>query len=71
MLNPKHGARRRLGLLRKDDCRRRCLPQFTRVLGVREERQIARAGVFDRRDLLDFDLAVAVETTVETLRDLS
>src|SRR5436189_4015126 len=69
MADPQHRARSILGSLGEDYRRRQRPPELARVFGVGEERQITDAGSLDAGHAMDFDLAVAFETALETLRD--
>ena len=70
MARPEHRARRNVGRLAKDDRRGAGRAQGRGVLGVGEERQLARDRVVNPRDAADVDVGVALEAAVEPRRDV-
>jgi hypothetical protein len=71
VLRPQHRARRRLGTLRQDH--RRCpgRAERRRVPRVGEEGHIAGPGILDPDDACDIEVAVTLETTLETGRQVT
>jgi hypothetical protein len=70
MRGTQHRTRRGLGPLAKDHSRRARPAQLRRILGIREEGQVAGPGVLDAGNPANIDVAVAFETAIDAGREI-